>query len=1175
MAKEGAEKTPRHSPLRRWAVRLLVLLVVAAALIWFAPWIVATTALRHRLISFIAPELSGNVASAQLSWLSPVELGGVSLNDGDGQPLLDLERAACDRTLFQLVSNPGNATTVKIEQPRLHCVVRNDGSNIEDALQSMLADQDSGSTAIPLTIELLDGVIEIADANGTTAGSIEEVDLTCRYRPNADSPLEISATGRVSDAKTKTKGSPIKAELRLVGGTTGAASVLQSSLSCKQVPLAGVEPLLRRFLPAARLQGELSCDARLDWDTAAEQTSANLAGTVGVNHLIAGAPALLGNDKLEFAQLTAGAQLSIAGDHLEVREGKIATEVGQLELNGAMNIRDLSAGRLAAIFGNRDYHVAGRIDVAKLSEKLPQLLRIKDGTRINSGEITLALDSTVGDGARRRWSGQLTTTSLQGTAAGRQITWPRPVQVSFDVGTKSDGALDGRLTCESEFLQAAAFGSLDACTWSAEGDLDRLVADLQQFVDLGDVQLAGKFKSGGELWRVESGHFDGNLLILLTDLVLALPDRKPIREPRMTVNVDAAGTSEGVRLSRVETAQLRVASGADRLTVALTDAVEQPTQTGQWPLAIELKGELATWLPRLQSLVSLDGWDIRGGINCTGKLVAATEGFALGDAKVNFTDLSINGHGLAISEPAMELTGSGSWNEAQRSFRSDGATIASATLAARGENLIANLQQHDKTQISGTIAVRGDLARLQTWIAEWPEDLRMAGQLNGQVALSTAEGVVRGEGNVAVADLVVSTPAADVRSETIRPVGQSRRWSPVWQEKQATLSGRSEYIAAEDRLNLSALSLQTNLATLQQTSGAITQLTTNPTADLRGTLQYDLAAMNGLLQAYAGQNVRAEGRGARPFAFRGPLAAVVVSADGTETSWWQVANASAVVGWDSIVAYGLTAGAGQLAGTMSDGRMQFDPLDVAFTQGRLQTTPQLHFAPAGALLTLSENSRIDRARITPELCQSWFQFVAPLLANATRAEGLFSIQSQRAEIPISAASQSTIAGNLTIHAARISPGPGTQQIVSIAQQVDAILRRRPANQSSAQLDIAEQIVPFEVKDGRVHHRDFHIEVGDVEVRSHGSVGMDTTLALVAEIPIRDAWVERDPKLRALRGQTLEIPIRGTLSKPKVDNRILKDLAKMVAAGAAGNLIDDAINGGLEKGLDGLFKRLQP
>jgi hypothetical protein len=110
-----------------------------------------------------------------------------------------------------------------------------------------------------------------------------------------------------------------------------------------------------------------------------------------------------------------------------------------------------------------------------------------------------------------------------------------------------------------------------------------------------------------------------------------------------------------------------------------------------------------------------------------------------------------------------------------------------------------------------------------------------------------------------------------------------------------------------------------------------------------------------------------------------------------------------------------------------------------------------------------------------------------------------------------------------------------------------------------------------VADGRVEHGNFELQIGDVIVRTSGYVGFDQSLGLVAEIPIRDKWVARDKFLRGLAGQTLKIPIRGTLSKPQLDQRAIAWLGQQMIGSAASGLLEDVIDRGLQKGLDQLFR----
>jgi hypothetical protein len=117
------------------------------------------------------------------------------------------------------------------------------------------------------------------------------------------------------------------------------------------------------------------------------------------------------------------------------------------------------------------------------------------------------------------------------------------------------------------------------------------------------------------------------------------------------------------------------------------------------------------------------------------------------------------------------------------------------------------------------------------------------------------------------------------------------------------------------------------------------------------------------------------------------------------------------------------------------------------------------------------------------------------------------------------------------------------------------------------LTIRDQQVNFRVVEGRVHHQNMEFQLGDVTLRSQGSVGFDETLALTLHVPIQEAWIAKEPLLAGLRGQALQVPVSGTLTRPQLDQRAIANISAQLIQNAAGQ----AIGGELNKALDKLFK----
>ena len=211
---------------------------------------------------------------------------------------------------------------------------------------------------------------------------------------------------------------------------------------------------------------------------------------------------------------------------------------------------------------------------------------------------------------------------------------------------------------------------------------------------------------------------------------------------------------------------------------------------------------------------------------------------------------------------------------------------------------------------------------------------------------------------------------------------------------------------------------------------------------------------------------------------------------------------------------------------------------------------------------------LTNVRISPEVSEAMLKFVAPVLAGATQSEGLFSLQLDGARVPLGEPRRADSKGQLTVHSVRVTPGPMTAQWVGLAQQVEALAKRRdaasPTNRQVTLVSIRDQQVNFQVANGRVYHEKMEFQVGDVVLRSQGSVGLDETISLTIEIPIQDAWVAKEPLLAGLKGQSVQIPVTGTLTKPQMDQHAIASLTGQLLQKGAGQAVGNELNKALDK-----------
>jgi hypothetical protein len=107
-------------------------------------------------------------------------------------------------------------------------------------------------------------------------------------------------------------------------------------------------------------------------------------------------------------------------------------------------------------------------------------------------------------------------------------------------------------------------------------------------------------------------------------------------------------------------------------------------------------------------------------------------------------------------------------------------------------------------------------------------------------------------------------------------------------------------------------------------------------------------------------------------------------------------------------------------------------------------------------------------------------------------------------------------------------------------------------------------IDFRMVDGRVYHQGLAFAVGDTHLRTHGSVGLDQTLAIMVETPVRDDWIRDVPLLQGLKDQTIRVPVHGTFARPMIDRRVLAQLSAQLVNRAAERAVGDALNKQLEK-----------
>lgn len=210
-------------------------------------------------------------------------------------------------------------------------------------------------------------------------------------------------------------------------------------------------------------------------------------------------------------------------------------------------------------------------------------------------------------------------------------------------------------------------------------------------------------------------------------------------------------------------------------------------------------------------------------------------------------------------------------------------------------------------------------------------------------------------------------------------------------------------------------------------------------------------------------------------------------------------------------------------------------------------------------LTVAPSRVLNKVAITPEVCDDMLKFMAPTLAQVTRAGGEFSFDIDQCRVPLDRPRDAQVAGRLTLHELNAGPGP-------MVEQVAALFGAPAANQLAH-----EQVVGFEIADQRVFHRDLTFNVGPMRIGTQGYVDFDQALDLTLAVRLPEFANRAAPVRGALSGETISLPIRGTLARPQLDPRVLTDSGLGVLSGVIDSLLrgqpitPEAIQQGLRQG----------
>lgn len=182
--------------------------------------------------------------------------------------------------------------------------------------------------------------------------------------------------------------------------------------------------------------------------------------------------------------------------------------------------------------------------------------------------------------------------------------------------------------------------------------------------------------------------------------------------------------------------------------------------------------------------------------------------------------------------------------------------------------------------------------------------------------------------------------------------------------------------------------------------------------------------------------------------------------------------------------------------------------------------------------TIDSTQILADTRMDPPVAWGVLSYIAPVLADAARTSGRFSLSLAGAKLPVGAPGSGTLSGVLAMHEVVVGPGP---IVLNLIESLPAGFPKPTA------IRIADEShVKFRLADRKVWHEGLEfgvplpVEGRRLDINSSGTVSLDDRLVdLRLTLPIPADLPKDRPILAALSGKTVSVGVEGSLDEPQI------------------------------------------
>ena len=718
----------------------------------------------------------------------------------------------------------------------------------------------------------------------------------------------------------------------------------------------------------------------------------------------------------------------------------------------------------------------------------------------------------------------------------------------------------------------------------------------------------------------------------IEDLNWSIGDQAVWKEQLVAVDCDTSWIETQAEIA-LKTADFKFDSGRDSFVVALTDEciIARDFRKTLWsnlsdqaknePISFDchMSGDLMTWKQRILGLGATGGFElpssethVAGIFESSWTLRYVGQQVQITKASAQIEHVAIHTGKQRIEEPKIILSAVGSIDPARGIIKLSSAEMLSSTASLRTGGLqIVSRSSIDRPLIDtlfdtvqGQFQWQVDLTRLDKWLVQ-DTALDAAGRLWGTAdLLETPSGI-----NLL---MTITGSQLAVSHSNIRTGQVERSQAPLaWIEPQVNglldITRPVVNDAVANQLKINQFKIESSTISVVAT-GSINDVTGRQHVELGGTILMNWEQLTRLLSPSSGRMLKLTGGGPQPFAVRGSFGSSLTADDSVTVplpdswktpspqrtsprqqlialpsktrkspdhdveTWLPRITAETTLSWQGGQIADFPLGPGTLPLRLVEGQLAFGPFEIPVSGGKIRGTPWIQLLPSPGELVLPPGRLIERIALTPSLCDQWLSWLSPILRSATEAQGFLTVDTSGGQLPLNDPLKGRFEGQLLLEQFSVTPGDMAGPLIKLLAKLQSIVDPRFAfGDQVVFLRARPDPVRVRIADGRVYHDNLIMDMGQLSVRSQGSMGHDGSLSMQLEVAFRGDLAGTTPVVAQLLRTPFVIPLRGTVRSPQFDATALDTIFKRIMQ----NTADAVLRDGIGRGLEALFGNPQP